>query len=545
MYLQYFGLSEPPFSITPDPRFVYLSPRHEDALAHLQYGIGQQGSGGFVQLTGEVGTGKTTLCRTLLEQLPEDTKVALILNPALGPIELLEAICHEFKINLRGTRGSLKRLVDRLNRFLLRTHADGETAVLLIDEAQNLSPESLEQVRLLTNLETPTKKLLQIILLGQPELRDVLARPDLRQLAQRITARYHLTPLSKEETAIYVDHRMTVAGNPESPFSPAAHRALHKQSGGVPRLINIIAERALLAAYADGHRKIGAKLVNAAASEVRGDDRLDAGRLGHWPIWRWASVPLLALALGAVWWWSQEPPLVTAVSDAATPTASNDRTPLNADPATSIMSELTPAANATTGREPAPNPVATQVLSFEQAWAALLNQRGLGLLPTIENCAGHVGPGTYCLSGRTNWRDVARLDRPVALHVPSLDGFVIARPDNEQVRLLGQDQAIRLSLDELLRYWNGRYWDVFALPGYVNQLLREGQRGPAILWAKEHALAQGYQGDVGDPYFGPALSSWVRAYQRAHELPEDGVIGPRTLQLLSRADVPPTANLDE
>ena len=213
MYLEFYGLKEAPFSITPDPRYVFLSERHRDALAHLLYGIGKGGSGGFVQLTGEVGTGKTTICRLLLEQLPENTRVALVLNPKLSPIELLETIGEELKLDISAVKGSLKGLVDTLNTYLLDAYAQGLRVVLIIDEAQNLSAEALEQVRLLTNLETPTQKLLQIILLGQPELRDELNKPELRQLAQRITARYHLTPLDRDEAEAYVRHRLAVAGS--------------------------------------------------------------------------------------------------------------------------------------------------------------------------------------------------------------------------------------------------------------------------------------------------------------------------------------------
>ena len=250
MYLEYYGLKEAPFSITPDPRYVFLSERHRDALAHLLYGIGKGGSGGFVQLTGEVGTGKTTLCRLLLEQLPEHTRVALVLNPRLTPVELLETICEELKLDIGNRGGSLKGLVDTLNAYLLDAYAQGLRVVLIVDEAQNLTTEALEQVRLLTNLETPTQKLLQIILLGQPELRDKLGDTELRQLAQRITARYHLTPLDRPETEAYVRHRVAVAGGAKLPFSRLGLRALYKRSGGVPRLINIIAYRALMAGFA-------------------------------------------------------------------------------------------------------------------------------------------------------------------------------------------------------------------------------------------------------------------------------------------------------
>jgi general secretion pathway protein A len=268
MFLEHFQLREPPFSISPDPRFVFLSDRHRDALAHLLYGVGQGSSGGFVQLTGEVGTGKTTLCRLLLEQLPVNTRVALILNPMLSPIELLEAIGKELHIPLRGKQGHQKRLIDALNVYLLQAYGEGLRVVLIIDEAQNLSADALEQVRLLTNLETNTQKLLQIILLGQPELRDLLARRELRQLSQRITARFHLTPLNKTETQQYLRHRYAVAGGTQFPFATDAINALFQYSKGIPRLLNIIADRALLAAYVHEHKTIDKKLVALAAKEV-------------------------------------------------------------------------------------------------------------------------------------------------------------------------------------------------------------------------------------------------------------------------------------
>jgi general secretion pathway protein A len=268
MYLAHYGLSEPPFAITPDPRFVFLSERHRDALAHLMVGIGQGGSGGFVQLTGEVGTGKTTLCRLLLEQLPPNVRIALVLNPRQTPLELLETIADELHLELPGKRRSIKRLVDALNAHLLSAYAQGLRVVLVIDEAQELSRDALEQVRLLTNLETTTQKLLQIVLLGQPELRDALARPALRQLAQRITARFHLTPLAASESDAYLRHRLGVAGAQGFPFDASAVKRLHVLSGGVPRLLNVLGDRALLAGYVHGQTRIDAPLVELAAAEV-------------------------------------------------------------------------------------------------------------------------------------------------------------------------------------------------------------------------------------------------------------------------------------
>ena len=268
MYLSHYGLAEPPFAITPDPRFVFLGERHRDALAHLLYGIGQGGSGGFVQLTGEVGTGKTTLCRLVLGQLPEDVRIALVLNPKQTPLELLESVCAELQVPQATRRRSHKTQVDALNEYLLQAYADGLRVVLMIDEAQELSRELLEQVRLLTNLETDTQKLLQIVLIGQPELRETLARPGLRQLAQRITARYHLTPLQPGETAAYLRHRLSVAGASAFPFEDRAVARLHALSGGVPRLLNVLGDRALVAGYVHGRQRVDARLVDLAAAEV-------------------------------------------------------------------------------------------------------------------------------------------------------------------------------------------------------------------------------------------------------------------------------------
>ena len=299
MYLAHYGLAEPPFAITPDPRFVFLSERHRDALAHLMYGIGQGGSGGFVQLTGEVGTGKTTLCRLALEQLPDNVRVALVLNPKQTPLELLETVCEELHVPPSSRRRSLKSRIDELNEFLLDAYARNLRVVLIIDEAQELSRELLEQVRLLTNLETSTQKLLQIVLLGQPELRETLARPALRQLAQRITARFHLAPLQATDTGAYLRHRVTVAGASVFPFEEGAVRRLHQLSGGVPRLLNVLGERALLAGYVHGRARVDHRLVDLAAAEVlpstAGDGR--AWRLLGWCLLLGGAV-LLWMALG-------------------------------------------------------------------------------------------------------------------------------------------------------------------------------------------------------------------------------------------------------
>lgn len=287
MYEHYFGLAEVPFSIAPDPRYLYMSERHREALAHLIYGIKRDGC--FVLLTGEVGTGKTTICRCLLEQIPQDCDIAIILNPRLTVEELLETICKEFGISCPEPRHSVKKYVDLINEYLLAANARGRKSVLIIDEAQNLNVAVLEQMRLLTNLETSQRKLLQIILLGQPELRDMIERPNLRQLAQRITARYHLAPLTEHEVAAYVAHRLAVSGVHSRIFPARTIGLLSRLSGGIPRLINVLCDRALLGAYIEGETAVSRRIMSKAAREVLGE---------RYP--RLSTLPLRRLALAAL-----------------------------------------------------------------------------------------------------------------------------------------------------------------------------------------------------------------------------------------------------
>ncbi|MET0090694.1 MAG: AAA family ATPase [Candidatus Thiodiazotropha sp.] len=281
MFHDYFGIVEDPFSITPDPKYLYLSERHRNGFAHLLFGVNE--GGGFVQLTGEVGTGKTLLCRKLLEQLPRAVDVAYIYNPRMSPLELVAAICDELKVLYPLGCTSIKEIVDFLNAYLLESHAQGRHTVVIIDEAQNLSIESLEQIRLLTNLETPKQKLMQIILVGQPELKQQLNRPELRQLAQRITARYHLTPLTRDDTRAYIRHRLKVVGLDQPVFTAAAMRRIHQLSGGIPRLINILCSRSMLSAFARQERQVDRSVVSRVSRELSGEEPVKA--TVH--TWRW------------------------------------------------------------------------------------------------------------------------------------------------------------------------------------------------------------------------------------------------------------------
>ncbi|MET0518544.1 MAG: AAA family ATPase, partial [Burkholderiaceae bacterium] len=304
MYAKFFGLQQEPFSIAPDPRYLFMSERHRDALAHLLYGL--RGGGGFVLLTGEIGAGKTTVCRCFLEQIPEHCNVAYIFNPKLTVGELLQTVCEEYGVaHPPAATATVKQYVDALNQFLLSSHAAGRNNVLIIDEAQNLSAEVLEQLRLLTNLETHERKLLQIILIGQPELRQMLARPELEQLAQRVIARFHLEALSGPETVQYMRHRLSVAGYVGAlPFDSAARRRIHQLARGVPRRINLLCDRALLGAYAQGLRKVDLRTVEKAAAEVfdRGELRraAPAEHSHHRLAWAGAAACVAAGAAVAV-----------------------------------------------------------------------------------------------------------------------------------------------------------------------------------------------------------------------------------------------------
>ncbi len=526
MYHQFFGLHEPPFSITPNPRFVFLSHRHEDALAHLNWGITQGGGGGFVQLTGEVGTGKTTLCRLLLEQLPEDCRAALILNPKLNPLELLQAICDELKIRTRGAMTSQKKLVDRLNKYLLNAHAEGLTVVVIIDEAQNLTPESLEQVRLLTNLETDTQKLLQIILLGQPELRNLLSRPDLRQLSQRITARFHLDALDETETADYVDHRLAVAGCQHSPFDRSALKQLYRVSSGVPRLINIMAERALLIAYAESSHSITRRTVARAAREIQGpalnesprQTSADRGTAKTVLVTTTVIVLLFSLAVlawngGYVQQWLNSDDTSMANLDSASPSI---------DATAEVVS---------------PDPFGSQ--GFADSLSLLREDQRLPEFSDISpgQCNQRLLRQLFCQTGHATSDAMAALNRPVIAECPRLEqGYVVARFTETGVELIRQDGREELTRAEFEKQWSGRYWDYWQVPAYLPDILEETARGPAVIWVKQAAKSAepAYAGDAEDPYFGPSLKQWAISFQNSHGIRPDGVIGRDTLQYLKR-----------
>ncbi len=530
MYAEHFGLREPPFAITPDPAYVYLGRHHQEALAHLLYGVGE--NGGFVQLTGEVGTGKTTLVRTLLEQRLENVDVALCLNPRLTVEELLATVCDELGVSCPRESPTLKALLDALNAHLLRAHAAGRRTVLIVDEAQNLSREVLEQIRLLTNLETAKHKLLRIILVGQPELRALLGRSDLRQLAQRITARYHLPPLDRRETAAYIGHRLRVAGGREEIFTRSARWVVYRRSGGIPRLINIICDRALLGAYGRGVRRVGTGLVRTAAREALND------RPGGW-----TGSSALALATGLAG---------LAIIGVGLWLPPADLPPRTASP---VVGPATPAAGSAT---PPPSP-APPVAALD--WPALLKSSGEGeanrrLLATW-GIAGAVDEGAdfcervedhqlRCLAGRGDWNALRRYDHPVLLRLQAPDGsaglvLLRALADNEALLDIA-GQLRRVPLAQLTPLWTGDYLLLWR-PQIAHALIGPGASGEAVRWLRSRlALAAGQPpSEPLSERFDAALAAQLRAFQRERGLRPDGLAGQRTLVLLNHLAPEPDA----
>ncbi|NNC65632.1 MAG: AAA family ATPase [Gammaproteobacteria bacterium] len=541
MYTQFFGLREKPFAITPDPRYLYLSQPHADALAHLMYGVSH--SGGFIQLTGEVGTGKTTLVRTLFEQMPDEADVALILNPEISRAVFLTTILEELKLDLPSERSS-KALIDRLNRHLLEAHSQGRRTVVIVDEAQNLSPAILEQVRLLTNLETPTQKLLQIILIGQPELRDLLAKRGMRQVAQRITGRYHLEPLSEEDTVKYLEHRLKVAGASGGIFTPNAMREIYRQSDGVPRLINVIADRALLAAYTQDTRLIDRPLIRHAAAEVYGQPRSAA-----WKAHLAATTTVIALAAlaFATWYYATlgAPGVVDPAIDQATIDVVEPVTAITPDPdAAAQPSSLSLAGMLANAVLPTDTDAAFETL-FEFWGASYDSSSGPACEQALEQ-------GLRCWFERGTVGHLRRLNRPAILSLIDANGdehhAVLGRLDETSGTLFAGKQTYMLTLEELTENWYGDHLILWRPGNGFGDTISPGSQSDGVLWLRE-SLAKIY----GEPapvvpsdYYDSALGERVRAYQREHRLTVDGIVGTQTqIAINTELGVPGTPLLAE
>ena len=532
MYAKFFGLQQEPFSIAPDPRYLFMSERHREALAHLLYGV--RGGGGFVLLTGEIGAGKTTVCRCFLEQIPERCNVAYIFNPKLTVTELLKTICDEFHVEhdvpANGIE-TVKQYIDPLNAFLLRTHATGQNNVLIIDEAQNLSAEVLEQLRLLTNLETSERKLLQIILIGQPELRDMLARPELEQLAQRVIARFHLEALSEAETGEYISHRLGVAGY-AGPllFDRKALRRIHTLARGVPRRVNLLCDRALLGAYAQGRKSVDLATLNKAAAEVFAPQ---ADAQGH-RAWPWAAGLVAVCAVGAVF-----------VVAARMQDGKGARAAGASASASAVHAATAVAAPASA---PASSIDLASAMAEPDAWRELARAWHAQALPPdranqADPCQALKSQQLQCFKSDGGLAQARLLDRPAMLALHGADGATDGPPVYALLIGLGEQSATlrvgkttqTVTLTALNRQWRGEFSTLWrAPPDYGSRI----GAGPLADWLDAQlakAMGDAPSGDAASHLVDAALQARVEAFQRTQGLRSDGRAGPITLMLLNRA----------
>ena len=519
-----------PFSITPDPSYLYMSARHQEALGHLLYGTGQYG--GFVQLTGEVGTGKTTIIRTLLSQKMPDVDVAMIHNPRQNEQEFVQSICDELGIKYAKRGLTLKTLVDALNQHLLETHAAKRRTVLIIDEAQQLQPEVLEQVRLLTNLETHKEKLLRIMLVGQPELATLLARPDLRQLAQRITARYHLMPLEEAETREYITHRLRVAGCPAEVFQIAALREVHHRAHGIPRLINIICDRAMLGAYGKGLRSISTEMVAQAAHEAVEIEILPEPRSPRWVYWldraEMVFAPLAIILVGVLAYQTLRSP--RPVTTPVTPVATTATISANPVP---VKSSAAPAAILTLKPAPLSPLQATQPLPVVMGRLIKLWDPNFRSASAESICHTLHSQKLECFKDDGDWTELAALNRPAILTLQGADAIerhVLLR------RLTATDAVLetatgpqKFPLAALADLWTGEYLLLWRRQTDEASIGPE-TRGEPVLWLRRRlAEISGKKPGSASSSFDTGLRDQVVNFQAAHKLEKTGIVGPRTL----------------
>jgi len=494
MYLAFFNLQQAPFSITPDPEFVYLSEKHQESLAHLIYGVTRGGGAGFVQLTGEVGTGKTTISRLFLQKLPKDTKAALILNPNITPIELLENIFKEFKLSTRGLKGKLNAMVEKLNEHLLQWWSEGQNTLVIIDEAQNIPRDTLEQLRLLTNLETDQQKLLQIILIGQPELKQLMQRKDLRQLAQRITSRFHLQPLSKTETNQYIKHRVAVSGGTQNLFSNAAISQIFKQTQGIPRLINVLCDRALLVAFAKESQTISTKHVKQAIAEVYPDHNT-------------TPVPKIIMAvciLALVGFFIYNNYFAQQAIDTSDVT----------EPTEQLMNPT-----ATTTIETPNSAVSWQ--KYLTLWDA-----DNSLIWNKNRCPEVETIGMGCLRKQGNLTQIQQQNTPVLLELNQGRLALLTGMNSEKVTLLTNTGEQTFDHRLINQHWYGHY---FVLWPMASELIDDTISSTVNEWALNVAKVI----DNNPSLLATELNDWIINFQLNNGLLADGIIGKETQMALS------------
>jgi general secretion pathway protein A len=545
VYVSFFNLREQPFSLTPDPRFLFLSPQHEEALSHLLYGIYERK--GFIEITGEVGTGKTLLCRTLLERLDDSVSTALIFNSHLTEIELLQAILHDFGLSC--SEPTRKAYIDTLNHYLLAEFAAGRNAVVIIDETQNLEATVLEQLRMLSNLETDNGKLLQVVLIGQPELRDKLATRQMRQLDQRIAVRYHIHGLRRAETRQYVTHRMSVAGAANSvSFSPLAWTLIHRRCNGIPRRINLLCDRILMTAYVRGKRHINASIVRQSHRDLSGSwhassHRRLGPRMSRLVIGTLAGVGLVSLlgtALMATTVQQRlrglfERPQILALTQ---PTAA--LAPIPAAPVHHTPSAATPVL------APQPAALAATDLTVAQTLWRLKKEAELAAVDasTASNLLAHLQQiaetmGLDVVAFNTGLSQLTRLSRPCLLEIDPESAYapaslwVLLRVRDDEILIYREPEGV-VSLPRrlLLQRWYGQLYLTLEADKYRGATLTQGMHSPRIQLLQHLLQGLGYFPGSPSGSFDTETLQAVKAFQRDNQLAVDGRVGPRTLIML-------------
>ncbi len=577
IYRDYFRIKEDPFSITPDPKFLFLSRNHREALAHLRFGMEE--GGGFVLLTGGVGTGKTLLCRNLLESLPNEVDVALILNPRLQPFELVASICDELHVEYPAAAESIKVLVDQLNTNLLSSHAAGRRTVVIIDEAQNLSYEALEQVRLLTNLETKTEKLMQIFLIGQSELKEILDQPNLRQLTQRITARYHLESMGRPETKEYIRHRLEVVGISQHLFTNSALEAVYQLTKGIPRRINIFCERAMVAAYAERKNEVDYFLLKRAAEEVEGNRRK-----GRWRSLLKVSAVAAVLAvlsttlslnditsfgnnvehqmrllLADLKGHKKGAPVIP--KETVTTTIPNNK--VDFSPIKIAQAGYSDLGVAVPEKEEHPlvdgkafeAMTVGEVFSEDRAFSALLRYWNVDISAVVDGsvfCKTADAHKLKCVYGKGTWTSLEYFNRPVIIELETSDGrlvnMMVTELHGNRVVIDHNGERMQLERATIDYLWSGSYVLLWKPPQLNGTMLAVGARGQDVIWLNdildrdEGIYGIQTQGKRNDR-FDQALVERVVRFQQKHGLTPDGIVGEQTLIQLQSASGDPDVPL--
>jgi len=546
LYQQYFKFnSAAPFSIAPDPHFIFMSEQHQEGLALLLYGIRQEG--GFVALTGEVGTGKTTLCHCLLEQLPENVDIALVLNPKLNTLELLATICDELQIEYDEEKQSIKHLIDRINRHLLAAHADNRKTILMIDEAQNLSLDVLEQIRLLTNLETSKSKLLQIILVGQPELKQLLEKPELRQLNQRIIARYHLKSYS--ETQDYISHRLVVSGGQTTIFNRAAVKKVYQLSKGIPRLVNVICDRGLLGAYAAGQKWVTAKIIVQAVNENFNTAHSSAMTLLKKTLF---SLTMLAFLIASAYFLMNKYSVKDSESlflpskdivqkkQQLPPKQKEELLTVSREPSEAIDLIKVSAVNTSRVKDFIAT-ITQQNISLDSVLSSLIDMTD-NQIPDDLNCEQLKPLGIECLLDQSSWRNLIALNRPVIMEFPisvkqKLYGLLVGLNDDGAVFQIDNEELI-FPIEQILASWDGYYLLLWHPPIKNITSIYPQTTSKAVFWLRKQLYGEGRE--LTEPkrvdFYDDELQRQVAQFQQRHKLAVDGIVGSRTFIQLQNED---------